>query len=139
MLDNLLRLDASRRVLAIVALAVAAGAMWLLVQWATSPTYVSLYREMEWGQAADVVSQLESARIEYKYAKGGTEVLVPASKLAEARVLLASEGHSFVGRPGLELFDQPSWGMTDFTQRVTYRRALEGELARTIGLSLIHI
>jgi flagellar M-ring protein FliF len=37
------------------------------------------------------------------------------------------------GRPGLELFDQPSWGMTDFTQRINYRRALEGELERTIG------
>ena len=36
-------------------------------------------------------------------------------------------------RPGLELFDKPSWGMTDFTQKVNYRRALEGELERTIG------
>jgi flagellar M-ring protein FliF len=33
----------------------------------------------------------------------------------------------------MELFDQPSWGMTDFTQRINYRRALEGELERTIG------
>src|SRR5690606_34551544 len=36
------------------------------------------------------------------------------------------------GRPGLEIFDQPAWGMTDFTQRINYRRALEGELERTI-------
>ncbi len=60
-------------------------------------------------------------------------VEVPAGDLARSRVLLAQEGLPVVGRPGLELFDEPSWGMTDFTQRVTYRRALEGELERTIS------
>ncbi|MBW3631085.1 MAG: flagellar M-ring protein FliF, partial [Gemmatimonadetes bacterium] len=47
--------------------------------------------------------------------------------------LAADGGMPNAGRPGLELFDQPSWGMTDFTQRINYRRALEGELERTIG------
>jgi flagellar M-ring protein FliF len=46
---------------------------------------------------------------------------------------LAAEAMPSGGRPGLELFDKPSWGMTDFTQKVNYRRALEGELERTIG------
>src|SRR5919206_21752 len=59
--------------------------------------------------------------------------LVPAADLAKARVALAQQGLPAGARPGLELFDQPSWGMTDFAQRVNYRRALEGELERTIG------
>jgi flagellar M-ring protein FliF len=48
-------------------------------------------------------------------------------------VLLAKDGLPTSGKPGLELFDKQTWGMTDFTQRITYRRALEGELSRTIG------
>ena len=58
---------------------------------------------------------------------------MPVADVARARVALAKDGLPLSGRPGLELFDKPSWGMTDFTQRVTYQRALEGELARTIG------
>jgi flagellar M-ring protein FliF len=59
---------------------------------------------------------------------------VQTDDLARARVALARDGGlPNAGRPGLELFDQPSWGMTDFTQRINYRRALEGELERTIG------
>src|SRR5690625_7793329 len=64
---------------------------------------------------------------------GGTEIQVNEKDLARTRVLLAQSGIPRKGRPGFELFDQPSWGMTDFTQRVNYRRALEGELERTIS------
>src|SRR5437763_16143749 len=57
-----------------------------------------------------------------------------ADDLARARVAIASGGDMpNAGRPGLEVFDQASWGMTDFTQRINYRRALEGELERTVG------
>jgi flagellar M-ring protein FliF len=59
--------------------------------------------------------------------------MVPVADLAKARVALANGGMPNSGRPGLELFDQPSWGMTDFTQRINYRRALEGELERVVG------
>ena len=66
--------------------------------------------------------------------ESGTEIRVKLEDVAKAKVTLASEGAMpDKGRPGLELFDQPSWGMTDFTQRINYRRALEGELERTVG------
>ena len=58
---------------------------------------------------------------------------MPVQDVARARVLLAKNGLPTNGHPGMELFDKPTWGMTDFTQRVTYRRALEGELFRTIA------
>jgi flagellar M-ring protein FliF len=95
-------------------------------------TWVPLQVELELGQIGEVEDQLSGAGIPYRLGRGGAEVQVDASRLAEAQVLLARDGHAFVGRPGLELFDQSSWGMTDFTQRVTFRRALEGELVRTI-------
>src|SRR5690606_14380186 len=68
-----------------------------------------------------------------KLEDAGSTISVGEGDAARARVTLAQQGMPGGSRPGLELFDKPTWGMTDFTQHVTYRRALEGELARTIG------
>lgn len=130
--DWLRQLTSSRGVLAVFGLAVALVPIWLLVHWASSPTYVPLFRELEWGEVRGVVDKLEGAGIDYSLQQGGSVVAVRGAELAQARVLLAEDGYG-VGRPGMELFDRSSWGMTDFSQRVTYRRALEGELTRTIG------
>jgi flagellar M-ring protein FliF len=104
-----------------------------VAQWAAAPTWEPLYSGMSLETTGQVTANLEEAGIRYELAMGGTEVRVPSSELARARVVLASAGLPESGRPGLELFDQPSWGMTDFTQRINYRRALEGELERTIS------
>ncbi len=42
------------------------------------------------------------------------------------------QGAPHSGRMGFELFDKMSWGQTEFDEKVTYQRALEGELERTI-------
>ena len=76
---------------------------------------------------------LDAAGVTYQLERGGTDIMVATTDLARARVVLASAGLPAQGRPGMELFDQPSWGMTDFAQKINYRRALEGELERTIS------
>ncbi len=110
--------------LAIGALALV-GAVWGLSQWAATPTYVPLYRDLELKEAGSMAERLKKAGIDHRLGDGGSALEVPASE--------ARDGMPSGGRPGLELFDKSSWGMTDFTQRVTYQRALEGELARTIA------
>lgn len=117
--------------LGIVAVAVVAVA-WV-GRWASQPTYVTLYHDLDLKEAGAVADKLGKSDIPHRLGGGGTEIEVPVTEAARARVALAKEGLPTSGRPGLELFDRPSWGMTDFTQRVTYQRALEGELARTIG------
>lgn len=102
-------------------------------RWATAPVYVPAFSGLPLEEVSAITDKLTAAGIAFRLEQGGAQVVVPASELARTRVLLASEGMPNKGRPGLELFDQPSWGMTDFTQRVNYRRALEGELERTIG------
>jgi len=108
------------------------GALWGLVRWATAPDYVPVMAGMPLENVDQVIQRLDEINVEHRLARGGRDVVVPAKDLARARVALAAQGLSAEGRPGFELFDQPSWGMTDFTQRINYRRALEGELGRTI-------
>lgn len=109
------------------------AAVWFIARWASAPMYVTLYHDLDFARVAPIQESLEKAGIPNRLGTSGTEVLVPVGDVARARVALAKDGQVTTGRPGLELFDKPSWGMTDFSQRVTYQRALEGELARTIG------
>ena len=94
--------------------------------------YRTLYRGLEDAEAAQVVEALTSERIDYRLADGGTAIEVPAARVHEARMRVASRGLPSGNSPGFEIFDQGTFGVTDFVQKVNYHRALQGELARTI-------
>src|SRR5438309_9856134 len=82
---------------------------------------------------AAIVQNLKDAKIPYELVDGGT-IRVPSGQVQDAR--LATAGMGLIGKPatgsGFELFNQPSFGQTEFTQKVNYQRALENELARSI-------
>src|SRR5436305_6677578 len=126
-------LNGTRRILVLVIGVAAAGLIFAVSQWAGAPTWVPAFSGIPLESVSQLTDKLDQAGVKYKLERGGADVMVAASDLAKARVALAKGGIPNSGRPGLELFDQPSWGMTDFTQRINYRRALEGELERTIG------
>jgi len=130
-LSNLL--GSARRALVLVVGIAAAGLIFAVSQWAGAPTWVPAFVGLPLESVTQMTDKLDQSGVKYKLERGGADIMVAATDLAKARVALAKGGIPAVGRPGLELFDQPSWGMTDFTQRINYRRALEGELERTIG------
>jgi len=101
--------------------------------WISQPTYQLLVSDMDAETASSVVSRLKSAKVQYQLADGGTSVRVPAERVDELRMQFASGGLPSAGRIGFEIFDKPAFGTTEFLEHVNYRRALEGELARTIG------
>lgn len=115
-----------------VGIVVAAG-IFGVTRWATAPEWVPAFSDIPMEATSEMTERLEQSGIPFRLERGGSEILVTSENLARARVTLAKDGLPVRGRPGLELFDQPSWGMTDFTQRINYRRALEGELERTIS------
>src|SRR5690625_1074423 len=131
--DLLERLRSDRRLVLITVGVGSALLIWGFSYWATRPEWVPLMPGLDLGGVAEVTARLDEERIPYRLERAGSEIKVSEDDLARARVALAQSGTPRQGRPGFELFDQPSWGMTDFTQRINYRRALEGELERTIS------
>ena len=127
------RMSGGRQVAIIAVGVIVTAAVFGVSRWATQPTMVPLYADMPAGQVKKVTDKLTELGIAHELDVTGTTVLVASTDMVKARVDLAAEAMPGDGRPGLELFDKPSWGMTDFTQKVNYRRALEGELERTIG------
>jgi flagellar M-ring protein FliF len=91
-----------------------------------------LYTGMAPEDAATVVQKLKESAVEYRLADNGGTVLVPSAKLAESRLALAAAGLPKSGRIGFELFDKNNFGATEFVEHINYKRALEGELERSV-------
>ena len=127
------RLGGPRQAMIIAVGLLAAALIFGVSRWATAPTWVPAFTDVPMENVGKMTDKLAEAGVPFRLGQGGNEIEVATTDVARARVVLAREGMPAAGRPGLELFDQPSWGMTDFTQRINYRRALEGELERTIG------
>lgn len=83
--------------------------------------------------ATEAAGMLKTAGIPHRVEASGSALAVPADKVYDARILLATAGIPRGGGVGFELFDRGDLGVSEFTQRVNLRRAIEGELARTIG------
>lgn len=127
------RYGTSRGLLGAAIVVAAIGVLAGVASWASAPTWVPLFTDLPLETVGQVGTQLDDSGIRYRLQRGGSVIEVVDTDVAKARVALAQAGLPGKGRPGFELFDQPSWGMTDFTQRINYRRALEGELERSIG------
>jgi flagellar M-ring protein FliF len=121
--------------IAVMALLVAGGVTGF-VKWKHERDFKPLFTGMAPEDAAAIVQKLKEGGTDHRIGDNGTSVLVPESKVNELRLEMAGEGLPKTGRIGFELFDKTNLGITDFTEHVNYRRALEGELERSIkGLS----
>ena len=100
--------------------------------------YRPLYTGLTDKEAGLAVARLKEMQVPYKLAGGGGTILVPEPHLAEVRLQLATDGLPQSGRLGFELFDGSSFGATEFAEHVNFRRALEGELERSV-LSLSEV
>jgi flagellar M-ring protein FliF len=117
--------------IAIVAIAVVAGVMGFS-RWQRESGLKPLYTGLAPEDANAIVQKLHESGIDYKITNNGTELLAPEDKVPELRLQMAGLGLPKTGRIGFEIFDKTNFGITDFAEHVNYRRALEGELERSV-------
>jgi flagellar M-ring protein FliF len=109
------------------------AAVLALAWWVQRPLYRPLFTNLSEQDAGAIVEALRAEKVPFELEDGGRAVLVPAERLYELRLALASRGLPEGGGVGFEIFDKQSLGQTDFLQRLNYQRALQGELGRTIA------
>ncbi len=119
-----------------ISLVVAAAAVIALLfglgKWNKERDFELLYAGVAPEDAGQLVERLRERGVEYRLSDNGTSILVPSALVAEVRLHMAAAGLPRSGRLGFELFDETSFGATDFAEKVNYHRALEGELERSV-------
>jgi len=104
----------------------------ILIFFLNEPQYTTLYANLAEEDASKVIDQLTASKIPYVIEDNGKTVKVPKEKVYETRLSLAGKGIPNSGIIGYEIFDKSTMGMSEFMQKLNYKRALEGELAKTI-------
>jgi flagellar M-ring protein FliF len=117
--------------IAVVAVLVGVG-LYAFVRHQREADFKPLFTGVSPEDAAAIVQKLKESGVDYRLPENGGAVLVPSARLAELRLGMAAAGLPKTGRIGFELFDKTNLGATEFTEHVNYRRALEGELERSV-------
>jgi flagellar M-ring protein FliF len=112
--------------------ALVAFGIYTLSNWERERNFHPLYNSLSPEDASVVVQKLKESGTPFRLTNNGTTVSVPEEKVAELRLEMAGAGVPKSGRIGFEIFDKTNFGMTDFAEHVNYRRALEGELERSV-------
>ena len=112
---------------------VVGATLWIFVALLGQPKYVTLYSGLRPDEAQTLAGRLAAKNIPHQISADGSTLLVPDDKLDASRLETAAAGLPRTARMGFELFDTPNWAGSDFTERVNYQRALEGELERTLA------
>ncbi|MGQ3891448.1 flagellar basal-body MS-ring/collar protein FliF [Legionella sp. CNM-4043-24] len=105
----------------------------LSVWWVLSPDYGVLFNQLDSRDASQIISRLDEAGIPYQLRNQGRDILVNKAQVDKTRIMLMGHDLSLNNSIGFELFDKTDFGMTDFSQKINYQRALQGELERTIN------
>jgi flagellar M-ring protein FliF len=104
----------------------------LFTAWASTPSYSVAYNNLEEADAGLIVEKLNEENIPYQLRDHGV-ILVETDQVYDVRLMMARQGLPQGGAVGFEMFSGNTLGMTEFTQRVNFQQAMEGELERTIG------
>jgi flagellar M-ring protein FliF len=123
---------AGQKTIAVIGgLALVLGAV-MVFRMVSTPAYAPLFTSLSSADASAVVDKLNAAGTPYKLADGGNTVLVPEGSVYDSRIALSGEGLPSQGSEGYGLLDKQSLSTSDFQEQTTYKRAIEGELQKTI-------
>ena len=112
---------------ALVAVGLVAAAMFY-----RQPDYKLLFANVSDKDGGAIVAQLTQMNVPYKYSEGGGAILIPADRVHDVRLKLATQGLPKGSVTGFELMENSKFGITQFQERLNFQRGLEGELTRSI-------
>ena len=122
----------NQRFIILLALAGSVAGLVAVTLWTQQPDMQVLFANLAVDDASSIIDKLKDAKVPYETTNGGTTILVPNAQVHDLRLDMAGQGLPHGGGVGYEIFDRTTMGMSDFVQKLNYRRALQGELARTI-------
>jgi len=126
------RLNGQQKIGLAVALAAIIAVLVGAILWSQQPDFRILFSNLNEKDGGQIVASLEQQNIPHRLSASGT-IMVPANRVHEVRLKLATEGLPRGGMVGFELMENQKFGISQFAEQVNYQRGLEGELARTIS------
>ncbi len=130
--DKFVSLPLTQKLLVIGLPALALTFLILMATFATKPSYTILYAGLSQEDMSAIMTELDKEGVSYKVGQDGRSILVPEDRARDIRLKLAAKGIPSKGIVGYEVFDKTGIGVSDFQNQVNFKRAVEGELARTI-------
>ena len=117
---------------AALGLAALVGVVLAMLLWSSKGDFKVLYANLSDKDGGAVINQLSQMNVPYRMSEGGAAILVPAAQVHDLRLKLATAGLPKGSVSGYELMDNARFGQTQFQERLTAQRGLEGELTRSI-------
>ena len=124
---------AAQRTIAVIGVAALVLGGIALASWLGKPSYAPLFTGLAATDASSITDQLTTDGVPYQLTDGGATILVPQAKVYGERLKAASNGLPSSNEGGYSLLDKMGVTSSEFQQDVTYKRAIEGELAKTIS------
>jgi flagellar M-ring protein FliF len=118
---------------ALIGVAALAGVVYAMTAWNSHADYKVLYANLADKDGGAVIAQLSQMNVPYRVSEGGAAILVPAAQVHDLRLKMATAGLPKGAVSGFELMDSARFGQTQFQERLTFQRGLEGELTRSIS------
>ena len=125
------RLGEQQKMIFLVGVAALIAVIVGSILWSRQPDWRVLFSNLNEKDGGAIVAILEAQNTPHRYSDGGS-LMVPAERVHEVRLKLASQGLPRGGMVGFELMENQKFGTSQFAEQVNYQRGLEGELARTI-------
>jgi len=125
-LDKNARLGLVSGIVVLIALTI------VLFIWAFSSNNVAIFSKLDENEAANIVAALEDMKVPFSLEDNGTTILVDEKQAQTVKIKLVGQGVPMNAGSGFELFDNADIGMTEYSQKINYLRAMQGELARSI-------
>lgn len=122
----------AQKTLVVIGLAVLVLGGVALASWLSKPSFAPLFSALDPADANAIVTQLKTDNIPYQLVDGGSTILVPDANVYDERLKAASAGLPAATTAGYSLLDSMGVTSSEFQQDITYKRAMEGELAQTI-------